>query len=131
MGSLFSGYLSRANNVTVVDVSDVMVNAINANGVNIKEKNGEIRVFNPHAVKSSAGIGHQDLVIVFVKSMFTISALEGNRNLIGPDTFLMTLQNGAGHEILIRPVKPEKLTSFLSSLFKRNLLLSPLPGRII
>lgn len=39
-----------------------------------------------------------DLVIVFVKSMFTRAALETNRNLIGPDTYLMTLQNGAGHE---------------------------------
>ena len=33
MGSLFSGYLSRKNEVTVVDVSDAMVNAINSNGV--------------------------------------------------------------------------------------------------
>ena len=98
MGSLFSGYLSRNNDVTVVDVSDVMVNAINSNGVNIKEKSGEIRVFSPHAVKSSVGMGYQDLVIVFVKSMFTINALEANRNLIGPDTYIMTLQNGAGHE---------------------------------
>ena len=40
----------------------------------------------------------QDLLIVFVKSMFTISALENNKNLIGPMTYLMTLQNGAGHE---------------------------------
>ncbi len=98
MGSLFSGYLSRKNDVTVVDVSDAMVNAINANGVNIKEKDGSALCCRPKAVKSSIGIGHQDLVIVFVKSMFTISALEGNRNLIGPDTYIMTLQNGAGHE---------------------------------
>ena len=98
MGSLFSGYLSRKNEVTVVDVSDVTVNAINADGVNIKEKDGSILNCRPVAVKESKGIGHQDLVIVFVKSMFTIAALEGNRNLIGPDTYLMTLQNGAGHE---------------------------------
>ena len=84
--------------MTVVDVSDVMVNAINSNGARIKEKDGSILVCHPHAVKSSEGIGHQDLVIVFVKSMFTISALEANRNLIGPNTYLMTLQNGAGHE---------------------------------
>ena len=98
MGSLFSGYLTRNNDVTVVDVSDAAVNAINANGVNIKEKDGTVLNCRPKAVKSSIGIGYQDLVIVFVKSMFTISALEGNRNLIGPDTYIMTLQNGAGHE---------------------------------
>lgn len=98
MGSLFSGYLSRRNDVTVVDVNEATVNAINANGVNIKEKGNGFLVFNPHAVTTSEGIGPQDLVIVFVKSMFTINALEANRNLIGPDTYLMTLQNGAGHE---------------------------------
>ena len=98
MGSLFSGYLSRKNEVTVVDVSDAMVNAINANGVSIKEKDGSVLTCYPIAVKETKGIGPQDLVIVFVKSMFTIAALEGNRNLIGPETYLMTLQNGAGHE---------------------------------
>ena len=98
MGALFSGYLSRNNDVTVVDVSDAMVNAINSNGARIKEKDGKILVCHPRAVKSSEGIGQQDLVIVFVKSMFTINALEANRNLIGPDTYLMTLQNGVGHE---------------------------------
>ena len=85
MGSLFSGYLSRKNEVTVVDVSDAMVNAINADGVNIKEKDGSIVNCRPVAVKETKGIGYQDLVIVFVKSMFTIAALEGNRNLIGPN----------------------------------------------
>ena len=98
MGSLFSGYLSRKNDVTVVDVNETTINAINAEGVNIKEKDGSIVNCHPTAVKSSEGIGSQDLVIVFVKSMFTVAALEGNRNLIGPETYLMTLQNGVGHE---------------------------------
>ncbi|MBQ7281567.1 MAG: 2-dehydropantoate 2-reductase [Spirochaetales bacterium] len=98
MGSLFSGYLSLNNEVTVVDVNQAMVDAINSSGVRIKERDGSVTVRKPKAVSSSKGIGYQDLIIVFVKSMFTISALEGNRNLIGPETYLMTLQNGAGHE---------------------------------
>ena len=84
MGSLFSGYLSRKNDVTVVDVCDDMVNAINSNGARIRERDGSVLICHPHAVKSTKGIGFQDLIIVFVKSMFTISALEGNRGLIGP-----------------------------------------------
>ena len=98
MGSLFSGYLSRKNDVTVVDVSDVMVKAIQGHGVKIREKDGTISTGCPSAVKESTGLSHQDLVIVFVKAMFTVSALEANNNLIGPDTYIMTLQNGAGHE---------------------------------
>ena len=98
MGSLFSGYLSRKNDVTVIDVSDVMVKAIQGNGVRIREKDGTVSTGCPSAVKESSGLGCQDLIVVFVKSMFTVSALEANRNLIGPDTYIMTLQNGAGHE---------------------------------
>ena len=98
MGSLFSGYLSRRNDVTVVDVSEAMVNAINSEGVRIREKDGSITEGNPVARLNSEGIGPQNLIIVFVKSMFTVAALEGNKGLIGPDTYIMTLQNGAGHE---------------------------------
>jgi 2-dehydropantoate 2-reductase len=98
MGSLFSGYLSRKNDVTVVDVCETTVNAIRSKGVSIREKDGSVSECRPKAVLSTKGIGVQDLIIVFVKSMFTISALETNKGLIGPNTYLMTLQNGAGHE---------------------------------
>ncbi len=98
MGALFGGYLSRGNQVTVVDLSTPIVEAVNKCGVRIKEKDGSITVVRPKATTDASNLDKQDLVIVFVKSMYTISALETNRNLIGPETYLMTLQNGAGHE---------------------------------
>lgn len=98
MGSLFGGYLSRKNEVTLVDVNETTVNAITKDGVRIREKDGSITQVKPKAVTDSSSMKVQDLVIVFVKSMFTISALEKNKNLIGSKTYLMTLQNGAGHE---------------------------------
>ena len=98
MGSLFGGYLSKENYVTLVDLSKTTVDAINSNGVRIREKDGSITICRPKAVTDSTSLGKQDLVIVFVKSMYTVSALETNENLIGENTYLMTLQNGAGHE---------------------------------
>lgn len=98
MGSLFSGYLSRKNEVSVIDVNPIMVDAIQKNGVRILEKDGSITQCYPHVMVSASELGPQDLVIVFVKAMFTVSALGANKNLIGPNTYLMTLQNGAGHE---------------------------------
>ena len=98
MGALFSGYLSQKNEVTVVDVNSTVVEAINNNGVRIKEKDGSVGIYHPSAVTDSFGLPVQDLVVVFVKSMYTISAIEKNSDLIGKDTYLMTLQNGAGHE---------------------------------
>ena len=98
MGALFGGYLSANNEVTVIDLYKPIVDAINEKGVRIKEKDDSITLRNPKATSDASSLGHQNLVIVFVKSMFTISALESNKNLIGPDTYIMTLQNGAGHE---------------------------------
>lgn len=98
MGSLFGGYLAKENDVTLVDLSNTTVDAVNTNGVRIREKDGSITTCRPQAVTDSSALDQQDLVIVFVKSMYTVSALETNRNLIGENTYLMTLQNGAGHE---------------------------------
>ncbi len=98
MGSLFGGYLAKENDVTLVDLSNTTVDAVNTNGVRIREKDGSITTCRPKAVTDSSSLDKQDLVIVFVKSMYTVSALETNRNLIGENTYLMTLQNGAGHE---------------------------------
>ena len=98
MGALFGGYLAERNEVYLVDVDANRVNHINAEGVRIREQDGTEKVYHPVAVTETAGLPAMDLVIVFVKAMYTESALEGNRGLIGPDTYLMTLQNGTGHE---------------------------------
>lgn len=98
MGMLFGGYLSAKNEVYLVEVNKERVDYINANGVRVREKDGTEKLFRPTAVSTTEGLGNMDLVIVFVKSMYTVSALETNKCLIGPETYLMTLQNGAGHE---------------------------------
>ena len=98
MGMLFGGYLSSGNDVYLVEVNPERVDYINSNGVRVREKDGSEKLFRPNAVKTTEGLGQMDLVIVFVKAMYTVSALETNKCLIGPKTYLMTLQNGAGHE---------------------------------
>jgi len=100
MGSLFGGYLSRCNDVWLVDVNADLVDAINAQGVRILEKGEEINL-RPRAVCASSDIDAMDLVIVFVKSLFSEGALKSNANLIGKNTYVMTLQNGAGHEAIL------------------------------
>lgn len=97
MGCLFGGYLSRRNEVWLVEVDREKAKIIERDGVRIREREGE-QVFRPHVVTSSEGLDAMDLVIVFVKSMFSKAALDANRGLIGADTYVMTLQNGAGHE---------------------------------
>ena len=97
MGSLFGGYLSLHNDVWLVEIDQKKVDKINRDGIRIREPEGE-KVFYPTAVSDTDGLGEMDLVIVFVKAMYSVSALERNRRLIGANTYVMTLQNGAGHE---------------------------------
>jgi 2-dehydropantoate 2-reductase len=98
MGGLFSAYLSRCNEVTVIDVNRALVEKINAEGMKVREPDGSVQTCHPAAALSTAGMAPVDLVIVFVKAMFSEGALAANRGIIGPDTYLMTLQNGSGHE---------------------------------
>lgn len=98
MGSLFGSLLSVKNDVWLVDVNRELICRISEKGVKVNEKDGTSAVFHPTALTDSSTVGKADLVIVFVKSMFSVQALENNASLIGSDTYLMTLQNGAGHE---------------------------------
>ena len=98
MGSLFGAYLSQSNEVHLVDISKPRTDYINANGIAVTERDGEVRCFHPDAVCDTRGMASADLIIVFVKAMFTEQALASNRALIGKDTYILSLQNGAGHQ---------------------------------
>ncbi|OPJ66053.1 2-dehydropantoate 2-reductase [Clostridium chromiireducens] len=99
MGNLYGAYLSRCNEVYMIDVNNKIVDSINQKGIVIyeKEANKDI-IFPVSSVTDSEGLGIMDLVIVFVKNIYTISAMENNQNIIGENTLVLTLQNGAGND---------------------------------
>lgn len=101
MGSIYGGHLSQNNSVMLVDTNKDVVEQVANNGLLIEE-DGVTNTYHPSAVNSTEGQQPVDLVILFVKALFSKAALESNRSLIGPDTRLMTLQNGAGHEDLLK-----------------------------
>ena len=107
MGMLIGGYLSQQNEVWLLDIDGDRVAKINRDGAVIREQDGTDRVFHPKAVTSCAGLPEMDLVILFIKSMYTMDALNQNRSLIGKHTYLMTLQNGSGHEDILSEFVPE------------------------
>lgn len=102
MGMLFGALLSQHNDVILVDVNEARVSAVNRVGITVAEPDGRDRVFHPEATTDSGGMAPADLVILFVKAFYSRDALGANRSLIGPDTYLLTLQNGSGHENTLR-----------------------------
>lgn len=101
MGGLFSAYLSRENEVTVIDVNKALVEKIVSDGLSLQETDGNTQIYHPDATTNAAGRQPVDLVVLFVKAMFSEAALTANRDIIGKDTYLLTLQNGSGHEEML------------------------------
>ena len=111
MGSIYGGHLSLHNEVLMIDTAAKVVDQINRNGIRMEEKTAdgktETNCYHPEAVTSAQGREPADLVILFVKAIYSRAALEENRCIIGPDTYLMTLQNGSGHEDLLKEFAAE------------------------
>lgn len=100
MGSIYGGHLSKKNEVYLVDTNKELIEKIQKDGLVLQE-NGQDVVYHPNAVTSTEDIGEVDLVILFVKALYSRAALKGNQGIIGKNTYVMTLQNGSGHEDII------------------------------
>lgn len=100
MGSIYGGHLSLNNEVYLVDTKQTVVDTINEKGL-ILEEDGKQNIYHPKAVVDTSGLGEMDLIILFVKALFSRAALSGNKCLIGKETYVMTLQNGSGHEEIL------------------------------
>ncbi len=99
MGCLYGAYLSKNNEVVMLDSYEPQVEALNTNGITVLEEDGkEYNYKNIKAFKSGEYHEAADLVIVFVKSTFTEDALHDNKSLFANHTLVMTLQNGAGND---------------------------------
>jgi 2-dehydropantoate 2-reductase len=98
MGAMFGGRLAAAGyDVTLVDVNQAAVDAINADGVKVEEKSGNIIVGRARATADPARAGAQDYVLVFTKCYHTEGAVKAALPMIGPGTTVVSLQNGWGN----------------------------------
>lgn len=100
MGSIYGCHLSLNHEVYMVDTSSSVVEHIKQQGIRLDE-NGMENVYCPRAALPQADLGTMDLVLLFVKSLHSRVALSSNQGLIGPNTYVMTLQNGSGHEDIL------------------------------
>lgn len=99
MGSAIGALLAADHNqVTLIDVWKDAVDAINRDGLKVQNKSGDITVHRITAVSSPAQVeGPVDLLLVFVKCYHTVAAVQSAAPLIGPNTVVLSLQNGWGN----------------------------------
>ena len=98
MGGIFGGCLARAGEeVILIDVAQAAVDAINRDGVLIERKDGSVDTVPVRASSRPEEVGPVDLIINFVKCYHTEAAMRSAAPMLGPDTAILTLQNGWGN----------------------------------
>lgn len=105
MGAVFGGRLAHAGyDVTLVDVNAAAVAHINAQGLIVEDKSGDRTLTRPRATTDPAGVGVQDYVLVFTKCYHTEEAVRAALPMIGPNTAIVSLQNGWGNAPRIQAI---------------------------
>lgn len=98
MGGLFAAYMAKAGTrVVAVDVSQAAVDAINRDGFKLEQADGRIETVRFEATTDPAKVGPVDLVLILVKGMHTCAAAKAALPMLGPNTPVLSLQNGWGN----------------------------------
>ena len=98
MGSVMGGLLAKAGNeVTLIDVFRDAIDNINAKGLRLEDKSGLAQTIRLPATDKPSEVGVVELVLVFVKCYHTEAAVSNALPMIGPDSVVLSLQNGWGN----------------------------------
>ena len=97
MGSLFGGLLAaQGHAVELLDVNERHIGEIQSAGLTLDTDQGRQNV-RVKACRPEQGATPPDWLIVFTKTLHTDSALRAAQHLIGPQTCVLSLQNGLGN----------------------------------
>jgi 2-dehydropantoate 2-reductase len=96
MGSIYAGLMADAGNeVWAVDTWKDHVDTINRVGLRVEGKSGD-RTVRVRATTDGGEVGRCDLVIVATKASGVAAAARTALTMTGPDTVILTIQNGLG-----------------------------------
>jgi 2-dehydropantoate 2-reductase len=108
VGGFFGAHLAKAGYDVGFIARGAHLEAMRRHGLTIESKaHGDIHVPGVNATDDPASLGRADLVIVSVKLWDTESALRAIKPLLGPDTGVVSLQNGVIKDDILRSVLPE------------------------
>ncbi|HNW03511.1 MAG TPA: ketopantoate reductase family protein [Burkholderiaceae bacterium] len=104
LGCALGGVLTEAGNeVWLINRNADQVDAMNSRGLILRD-GGVDRSVAVHAATTAQPAGVVDLVVVLVKSFHTQQAMQAATSLLGPDTLVLSLQNGLGHEDILADI---------------------------
>lgn len=110
LGGTLGFLLAEAgHDVTLVDIDAAKVALLQDEGLTVIMPDGEERSRRVRATTDPSEIGVVDLVQISVKGYQTVSAAEVARPLVGPATYVLSLQNGLKNLRRIADVLPDAI----------------------
>ena len=94
VGGYFGGLLARAGHSVTFVARGAHLAAIQAEGLRVESSNDGIFTVPGTALEDTSNAGQQELVLFTVKMYHNSSAIPAISPLVGPDTVVLTLQNG-------------------------------------
>jgi 2-dehydropantoate 2-reductase len=94
VGGYFGGRLSQAGEDVVFIARGEQLHAILTHGLHVDSINGSFLLQSAQATDDPSKIGKVDMVLVGVKAWQVPEAAEAMRPMLGPETFVLPMQNG-------------------------------------
>jgi 2-dehydropantoate 2-reductase len=104
IGGYFGGRLSQAGEDVIFIARGDHLKAMLADGLRVDSINGDFVLQQVQATDDSSKIGKVDMVLVGVKTWQLAEAAQTMRPMIGPETFVLPLQNGIEAPTLISEI---------------------------
>jgi 2-dehydropantoate 2-reductase len=108
VGGYFGGLLARAGHDVTFVARGPHLAAIQERGLRVESVNDVTFTVKGQALEDTSKAGEQELVLFTVKMYHNAGAIEAARPMLGPDTVVLTLQNGIDNgEQLAQALGPE------------------------
>lgn len=109
-GALAAEAAEAGHDVVVIDVLPDVLERIRDHGITVETPDGRITTRVGTASPAESAVGAVDIVVVFVKAAGTATAAHTAAQLCGPQTVVVTLQNGWGNaNVLAGQVDPRQV----------------------
>jgi len=94
VGGYYGGLLAQQGHEVTFVARGAHLEAIRKEGLKIKSIHGDFTIFPANATDNPVEVGEMDLILFCVKTYNTDEAAQAIRSNVGPQTVIMSLQNG-------------------------------------
>ncbi|MGZ9222260.1 MAG: ketopantoate reductase family protein, partial [Anaerolineales bacterium] len=94
VGGYYGGLLAQQGNDVTFIARGSHLYTIRHEGLKVKSVHGDFRISPANATEDPAKVGPVDLILFSVKTYHTEEAAEAIRPAVGPQTAVLSLQNG-------------------------------------